>query len=300
MNRRQSEWEVFGHILTTSELSMYICMAVTFACGVASILVGIIVSVLLAIAILVSGILLLLLTFVWFQVGATRQMQMSLESEKIEIIEQPEGIFHQSISVLERGRMRGGWRKVRFYESAVGISDPSSAKDEWLKSLKLALERGNVQSFSAVYALPLDKPSFETYAKGRLELFENTPNTTVHYLPPEDDAHPTSVAGLGAIIFADPSTDRYEVIFAFVGEITGGAMLRSGFVVRDQRIGRLVAEWFDTQILNDKSRTYVLRGVCPGKGQVNFKEELARIEQHYYASPAPVEALTKPEEAKAL
>ena len=40
---------------------MYICMDVTFACGVASILVGIIVSVLLAIAILVSGILLLLL-----------------------------------------------------------------------------------------------------------------------------------------------------------------------------------------------------------------------------------------------
>jgi len=37
MNRQQSEWNVFGHVLTTSELSMYIFMAATFACGVASI-----------------------------------------------------------------------------------------------------------------------------------------------------------------------------------------------------------------------------------------------------------------------
>ncbi len=299
MKRQQSEWNVFGYVLTTSELSMYIFMAATFACGVASILVGIIVSVLAAIVVLVSGILLLLLTFVWYQVGATRQMQMLLEAEKIETIELPEGIFRQGISALERGRMRGGWRKVRIY-APVGLWDPSQVKTDWLVALQSALEREQVQSFSGVYALPPDKLSFDTYAKGRLELFENTPNTTVHYLPPEDDAHPTSAAGLGTIIFADPSTDRYEVIFAFVGEITGGSMLRSGFVVRDQRIGRLVAEWFDTQILNDKSRTYVLRGVCPGKGQVNFKEEMARIEQQYYASPGTPEALAKPEEVKVL
>ncbi len=174
MNRRQSEWNVFGHILTTSELSMYICMAVTFACGVASILVGIIVSVLAALVILASGILLLLLTFVWFQVGATRQMQMSLESEKIEIIDLPEGIFRQGISALERGRSRGGWRKVRIY-APVGLWDPSQVKTNWLVALQSALEREQVQSFSGVYALPPDKRSFDTYAKGRLELFENTP-----------------------------------------------------------------------------------------------------------------------------
>lgn len=299
MNRRQSEWNVFGHIMTTSELSMYIFMVATFACGVASILVGIIISVLAAIVVLVSGILFLLLTFVWFQVGATRQMQMALEAEKIEIIDLPEGIFRQGISALERGRSRGGWRKVRIY-APVGLWDPSQVKTDWLVALQSALEREQVQSFSGVYALPPDKRSFETYAKERLELFENTPNTTVHYLPPEDDTHPTPAAGLGAIIFADPSTDRYEIIFAFVGEITSGSMLRSGFVVRDHRIGRLVAEWFDTQILNDKSRTYVLRGVCPGKGQVNFKEEMACIEQQYYALPANSKVLTKPEEAKAL
>jgi hypothetical protein len=50
----------------------------------------------------------------------------------------------------------------------------------------------------------------------------------------------------------------------------------------------LIDEWFTAQILNGKSRNYVLRGPSPTrKGWVNFAEVLAHIEQEYYPSPIP-------------
>jgi hypothetical protein len=57
MNQQQREWNIFGHVLTTSDLSISILMFVALLSGVASILVGIIANVLAAIAVLVASIL---------------------------------------------------------------------------------------------------------------------------------------------------------------------------------------------------------------------------------------------------
>lgn len=57
MNQQQREWNIFGHVLTTSDLSIYILMFVALLSGVASIWVGPIVNVLAAIAVLVASIL---------------------------------------------------------------------------------------------------------------------------------------------------------------------------------------------------------------------------------------------------
>jgi hypothetical protein len=60
MNKQQSEWNIFGHVLTTSDFSIYTLMFVALLSGVAGIWVGPIVNVLLvasiaAIAVLVWG-----------------------------------------------------------------------------------------------------------------------------------------------------------------------------------------------------------------------------------------------------
>jgi ABC-type Fe3+-siderophore transport system permease subunit len=57
MNQQQREWNIFGHVLTTSDLSIYILMFVALLSGVASIWVGMIATVLAAIAVLVVSIL---------------------------------------------------------------------------------------------------------------------------------------------------------------------------------------------------------------------------------------------------
>ena len=59
MNQQQREWNIFGHVLTTSDLSIYILMFVALLSGVASIWVGMIATVLAAIAVLVVSILVL-------------------------------------------------------------------------------------------------------------------------------------------------------------------------------------------------------------------------------------------------
>ena len=57
MNQQQREWNIFGHVLTTSDLSISILMFVALLSGVASIWVGPIVNVLAATAVLVASIL---------------------------------------------------------------------------------------------------------------------------------------------------------------------------------------------------------------------------------------------------
>ena len=57
MNRQQREWKIFGHVLTTSELGIYILMFVALLCGVAGIWVDWINNVPLALALVGIGIL---------------------------------------------------------------------------------------------------------------------------------------------------------------------------------------------------------------------------------------------------
>lgn len=57
MNEQQREWNFFGHVLTTSEVSINILMLVALLSGVASIWVGPLVNVLAAMAVLVVSIL---------------------------------------------------------------------------------------------------------------------------------------------------------------------------------------------------------------------------------------------------
>jgi hypothetical protein len=57
MNQQQREWKIFGHVLTTADLSIYILMLVALLSGIASIWAGIIANVFVAIAILAIGIL---------------------------------------------------------------------------------------------------------------------------------------------------------------------------------------------------------------------------------------------------
>jgi hypothetical protein len=59
MNRQQREWNIFGHVLNTSDLSISILLFVALLSGVASIWVGMIATVLAAIAVLVVSILVL-------------------------------------------------------------------------------------------------------------------------------------------------------------------------------------------------------------------------------------------------
>ena len=254
-------------------------MLVTFVGGIA----GIFLDIKFALASIVS----LLLVITWYQLETARQTQLSLEAGKIEIIKRPGDIFLQGISTLEKGQRQGGWKKVRIY-APVGIADPSLLKTRWLEALKSSLENGNAQGFSALFALPSDKSSYYTYAKKRLEMFEYTPCTELHYLPPDDDKHPTAAEGLGAIIFENQDNDIYEIIFAFVGQANDGPMVRSGFVVRDKSVCNLVIDWFDNQIFKGTSKNCVLKGPSPiGRGQVNFRAILAIIEQEYYSSQNP-------------
>src|SRR5579859_3132102 len=98
MNQRRREFPLFGQHLTGADLSIYILMLATLLSIIASIVVGIIINVIAAVVILAASTLGLLLSYVWYQIGATRQMQLLLETEKIEIIKEPNGIFHQGIS----------------------------------------------------------------------------------------------------------------------------------------------------------------------------------------------------------
>jgi hypothetical protein len=57
MNQQQREWKIFGHVTTTSELSISILMFVALLSGVAGIWVGLIANVPVALALVVVGIL---------------------------------------------------------------------------------------------------------------------------------------------------------------------------------------------------------------------------------------------------
>jgi hypothetical protein len=54
--KQQREWNIFGHALTTSDLSIFILMVVALISGVASIWLGPLVNVLAAMAVLATGI----------------------------------------------------------------------------------------------------------------------------------------------------------------------------------------------------------------------------------------------------
>lgn len=273
MNQQQNKWHVFGRWwLTTTELSTYIVMAIALIGGLVSLFpFG-------NIQYSVACLLLLLLAFVWYQVDATREVQKSLDEGKVEILKRSDDIFRRAQSTLKSGT----WEKVRIY-APVGISDPSHAKTEWLTALKVALHSGNVGYFLAVYALPREKSSFDSPAKERLMLFKETPGTEVHYLPPDDSSHPTAAAGLGAIVFEDHDSDRYEAIFAFVGPASAGSLGRSGFVTQDKRVILLVADWFDAQIFHGCSQNYVLRGAG-----TDLETTLTQIERQYYLTQTTV------------
>ena len=280
MKQRHSMWQNFQHwfsTLTNAEISLYVIMLVTFIGGIA----GIFVDIKFALA----SILALLIAMVWYQITTTGQIQNLLKAGKIMMIKHPNDIYVEGISILKSGQRQGGWEKVRIY-APVGLCDPSPLKNDWLNAVKSALESADIQNFSAVYALPQDKCSYDTYAKERLEIFEHTPRTEVHYLPPEDDErHPTAAQGLGAIIFENRDDERYKVIFAFIGQASDGPMPRSGFIIEDKSACNQVADWFDHQILKGKSWRYVLRGASPiGGNQVNFRTVLAQIERDYYNS----------------
>jgi hypothetical protein len=234
------------------------------------------------------SILALLLAIVWYLLETTQRTHRLLEAGKIETIRRPIHIFTHGISTLEKGQRHGGWTKVRIY-APVGIADPSPLKTRWLKALQSSLENGSVQCFSAMFALPsAETNAYMTYAKDRLELFEHTQCTQIHYLPPDDAKHPTAAEGLGAIIFENEDNDIYEIVFAFVGQHNNGPFIRSGFVVRDKSVAKLVIDWFDTQIFEGTSRNYVLRGPSPtGRGEVNFRAVLAHIEREYYSPQNP-------------
>ncbi len=57
MNQQQREWNIFGHVFTTSELGIFILMCVAFLCGIAGIWVDWITNVPLALALVGVGIL---------------------------------------------------------------------------------------------------------------------------------------------------------------------------------------------------------------------------------------------------
>ncbi|GAC1386794.1 MAG: hypothetical protein NVSMB33_16330 [Ktedonobacteraceae bacterium] len=279
MNQSPSSQHTFRHWLSTltfTEISIYVFMIVTVIGGLASIFFGIEFALL--------SIIVLLLAIVWYQLEATRHTHRLLEAGKIEIIQYPEDIFTRGVSTLEKGQRQGGWKKVRIY-APVGIADPSPEKTRWLEALKSSLDNRSVQEFSALFALPSDESLYYAFAKKRLELFEHTPCTEIHYLPPDDEKHPTAAEGLGAIIFEDRDNDRYEIIFAFVGQANRGPMIRSGFVLRDKNVCSLVTDWFDNQIFKGTSKNCVLIGTSPTrKDFVNFKTVLATIEEEYYSS----------------
>ncbi len=182
---------------------------------------------------------------------------------KIELLVNPNDIFHHGILAIEKSKTLGGWEKVRIY-APVGLWDPSPAKDQWLEKLQEALgdlAQGNktadVKAFRAVYGLPSSQQSYYDYAKRRLKLFKSTNDTQIHYLPPEDGEHPTQAPGVGAIIFENRSDHRYEVIFAFVCKVTEKVFLRSGYILKHKEIGPLLADWFDEEVFDGTSQNYV-------------------------------------------
>ena len=59
MNQQQREWNIFGHVFTTSELGIFILMCVALLCGIAGIWIDWITNVPLALALIGVGI------FVW-------------------------------------------------------------------------------------------------------------------------------------------------------------------------------------------------------------------------------------------
>jgi len=212
-------------------------------------------------------------------------------TNKYELLVNPEDIFLYGIRAIENSMASSGWDKVRIY-APVGLWDTSRVKDQWLEKVQTSLGDqqanaiGYVKAFRAVYGLPSSRESYFAYAKRRLELFKNTKDTQIHYLPPEDQEHPCHAPGIGAIIFENRSDQRYEVVFAFVNNVTENTFLRSGFVIKDKEIGRLLADWFDEQAFGDASQNFVLRGRDPKdhdrKKWVDFDAQLAEIEKRYY------------------
>ncbi len=277
MYREEKKHNVFGFMLTIPDLSLYLA-------AIAALIAGIVGIVLAEPEFLLGGVLFVLLSFIWHYLGTSDRIQMALEEGKVELIRDPDAIYRRGMDTLARADTEGRWECVRIY-APIGLCDPSEWKDRWLASLKDGLGTTNrVNHFSGVYALPQDGTQFFALGERRLQVFESTPRTVIHYLPPDDKDHPLAAAGLGAIIFSDPDHGRYEIILAFLGHVTGGAMERSGFVIQDKQVGRMVAEWFDTHILRDSSQQYVLRGLDPtdNRRQVDFATALAKIERDYY------------------
>jgi hypothetical protein len=274
MKQKKSGWKILGRDFSTSQLSVYSVVIIAIIVG----LVGFFND---SVKFMISAVGALLVALTWFVV---EKWEHSLDRRKLETLKKPDNIFERGKYTLEQGCKHGGWEKVLIY-APVGLWDPSPLKTHWLEALADALINKKVDYFGAVFALPPDAHSYYTYAKERLKLFSSTDNTEIHYLPPEDETHPTAAAGLGAIIFKGREPEKDEIIFAFVGQDTGGPLDRNALLVWDEEASNMITQWFEKQMLGRQSKDYVLRGRSPkGPGPVDFNAVLAEIEQKYYSS----------------
>ncbi len=307
MDERKGDVKLFGRWFTWQEIFAYGILAAAIAATITGIIGN-------NIPLYLSSILVLLTTFILYVFYFMHQTEKKLETlhtsiatvsrldeqlaglrnalgalGKLELIVEPDDVFHYGLLTIQAGKMQGGWDMVRIY-APVGLWDPSEAKDKWLEALQLELgskvkgiKVGDVRAFRAVYGLPSSKEAFDNYAERRLRLFKETNNTEIHYLPPEDSDHPTPAPGMGAIIFENRRDQRYVVIFAYVGKATDESFRRSGFVLKDSEAGRLLADWFDDQVFEGCSRTRVLRGRDPhDRGKwVDFEKGMGDIGKDY-------------------
>ncbi len=282
--------QILGRWVKPRDLSLYAAIVLFVSTGLA--------TVFSQVGIAIASILGLLGALTWYLVETTKQAEKKSEDlhasiGKMLLVRPPDNLFTHGIAAIRRGEEQGGWDMVRIY-APVGLWDKSEEKDKWLTALQAALNNGHdVRGFWGVYGLPPNEKLFDSYGKRRLDLFATTPNTELHFLPPEDVCHPTAAPGLGIIIFerevGPEQSPTYEVFIGFALE-RENPVVGSGVGLTRSDVGRLVAVWFDSKVFYGASSRYVLRGpdtLVTGQ-KITFDEGIQKI-RDLYKSPKPAE-----------
>lgn len=210
-------------------------------------------------------------------------IQMAKEFGKLTPIPVPDHVFRHASHALGRRLGQGDWQRICLY-APVGVWMESEFKDPWLMDTTTALRRGQVKQCRGVYGLPPKSEAAAWHAHGerRLRNFIGTDHTELHYLPAEDIRHPGAARGQGIIILESAGNPAdYTTIFLFMGDDPES---RGGFMIEDQTIGKIMANWFDSQVFHGCSARYILRPLTETGGQTPaeyMEAKLAEISSKY-------------------
>jgi hypothetical protein len=235
----------------------------------------------------------LLVAFVLYMIDNSNRaelkaQQLHLDVGRIERLRDPEHIYDLGIAALNRAQAEGQWDSVRIY-APTGLWDQSKKKLLWLTRLEEALRNREVRDVRAVYGLPEQLSVFNDVVVDRLNLLGRNPDARIHFLPPPVAGHPCSAPAFGILVFERPGD--YLIYVACSGK-AGDPIAGNGFGIQSGNLGRVVALWFDEQILHGVSAPYVIKGVDGSGHTVQLSAGIKRAERtyesQYYGGLSPI------------